>query len=201
MKLNLPCKITISRIILIPLVIFFYLANFIPYGIGKFIAAGIFMLAAYTDHLDGHLARKNNQVTNLGKFLDPIADKLLVYAALVLICIDGVVTHQYAFAQLVLFIMIARDFIVDALRQVGASNNIIISADMFGKVKTVLQDIAISVLLVFSALEVLSVTITLPILLIDILKWSGHITIGLAAVVSILSGINYCVKNKEVFRG
>lgn len=197
MKLNLPNKITISRIVLIPLVIFFYLADFIPSGIGKFIAAGIFMLAAYTDHLDGHLARKNNQVTNLGKFLDPIADKLLVYAALTMVCIDGIITHQYAFASIVLFIMIARDFVVDALRQIGASNNVIISADMFGKVKTVLQDIALSILLVYSGL----VTMSVNNIIVDILKWAGHITIGLAAVVSILSGINYCVKNKQVFKG
>jgi len=201
MKLNLPNKITISRIVLIPLVIFFYLANFIPYGIGKFLSAFFFMIAAYTDHLDGHLARKNNQVTNLGKFLDPIADKLLVFAALVLICADGVVTKQYAFAQLVLFIMIARDFIISALRQVGASNNVIISADKWGKLKTVLQDIAISILLVFAALQALSGSTVIPVLLIDILKWAGHITLALATLVSIISGINYCIKNKEVFKG
>ncbi|MBE5746353.1 MAG: CDP-diacylglycerol--glycerol-3-phosphate 3-phosphatidyltransferase [Clostridiales bacterium] len=197
MKLNLPCKITISRMILIPLVIFFYLANFIPNGIGKFIAAGIFMLAAYTDHLDGHLARKNNQVTNLGKFLDPIADKLLVYAALILMCVDATITHQFAFAQLVLIIMISRDFIVDVLRQVGASNNKIISADKCGKLKTVLQDIALSILIVYSALKSISMTG----LFVDILKWAGHITIGLAALVAIISCVNYIVKNKEVFKG
>jgi len=201
MKLNLPNKITISRIVLIPLVIFFYLADFIPYGIGKILSAFFFMLAAYTDHLDGHLARKNNQVTNLGKFLDPIADKLLVYAALILVCVDGTVTHQFAFAPLVMFVMIARDFIVDALRQIGAANKVIISADMFGKVKTVLQDIALSILLVFSALEVLVFSVQIPVVLIDILKWAGHITLALAALASIVSGINYCVKNKEVFKG
>ena len=69
MKLNLPNKITISRIVLIPLVIFFYLASFIPYNIGKFVALFVFMLAAYTDHLDGYFARKNNQVTNQPLFL------------------------------------------------------------------------------------------------------------------------------------
>lgn len=201
MKLNLPNKITLSRIMLIPLVIFFYLANFIPHGIGKFLSAFFFMLAAYTDHLDGHLARKNNQVTNLGKFLDPIADKLLVFAALVLICADGVVTKQYAFAQLVLFIMIARDFIISALRQVAASSNIIISADKWGKFKTVLQDIAISVLLVFAALEALALSVAIPSLLITILKWTGHVTLLLATLVSIISGVNYCIKNKEVFKG
>lgn len=194
MKLNLPNKITISRIVLIPLVIFFYLASFIPYNIGKFVALFVFMLAAYTDHLDGYLARKNNQVTNLGKFLDPIADKLLVFGALILICVDGTVPK--IFAELVLFIMISRDFIVGALRQVGASNNVIISADKWGKLKTVLQDIAISVLLAYSALLGL---VEIP-LLIEIFKWAGYSILGLATLVSILSGINYCVKNKQVFK-
>ena len=194
MKLNLPNKITISRIVLIPFVIFFYFANFIPYNIGKFVAVFIFMLAAYTDHLDGYLARKNNQVTNLGKFLDPIADKLLVFGALILICVDGTVPR--IFAELVLFIMMARDFIIGALRQVGASNNVIISADKWGKLKTLLQDIAISVLLVYSAL----VGIVEIQLVLDIFKWTGYSILGLATLVSIISGINYCVKNKQVLQ-
>lgn len=195
MKLNLPNKITVARIALIPLVIFFYLANFIPFGIGKFLAAAIFMLAAYTDHLDGHYARKLNQITNLGKFLDPIADKLLVFAALILICVDH--TIPPIFAELVLFIMLARDFIIGALRQVGASNNVIISADNLGKIKTVLQDIALSVLLVVSGL----VSAGAIGVFTTILLWIGYVTIGAATIVSIISGVNYCIKNKQVFKG
>ena len=195
MKLNLPNKITVSRIVVIPLIIFFYLANFIPYNIGKILAVVFFMLGAYTDHLDGYYARKNNEVTNLGKFLDPIADKLLVFAALVLICVDGTVPR--IFAELVLFIMLARDFIVGALRQVAASNNIIISADKWGKLKTFLQDIAISVLLVYVAL----VGLVNVAWLLETLKWLGYGILGLATVVSIFSGINYCIKNKNVFNG
>lgn len=194
MKLNLPNKITIARIVLIPLVLFFYLATFIPNNIGKIIAAVVFMIACYTDHLDGHLARKRNEVTTLGKFLDPIADKLLVFGALILICVDHTIPPIYA--ELVLFIMMARDFIISALRQVGASNNVIISADKLGKLKTLLQDIGISILLVFVALNGL-VNIEL---LLDILLYSGYAFIGLATIVSIISGINYIVKNKEVFR-
>ena len=195
MKLNRPNKITCSRIAVIPLVIFFYLASFIPYGIGKFVALFLFMLGAYTDHLDGYFARKYNEVTNLGKFLDPIADKLLVFAALVLICVDHTIIP--IFAELVLFIMLARDFIVGALRQVAASNNVIISADKWGKLKTVLQDIAISVLLAYSALITLNLTVALPALLLTIFMYVGYVLIGLATFVSILSGINYVVKNKH----
>lgn len=197
MKLNKPNKITVSRIVFIPFVMFFYLASFIPYGIGKFLALLFFMLAAYTDHLDGYLARKNNEVTNLGKFLDPIADKLLVFAVLVLICVDHTIIP--IFAEIVLFIMLARDFIVGALRQVAASNNVIISADKWGKLKTLLQDIALSVLLAYSALVSLSASVAIPQLLLQIFMITGYVIIGLATLVSILSGINYCIKNKKVF--
>ncbi len=197
MKLNKPNKITVSRIVFIPFVMFFYLASFIPYGIGKFLALFFFMLAAYTDHLDGYLARKNNEVTNLGKFLDPIADKLLVFAVLVLICVDHTIIP--IFAEIVLFIMLARDFIVGALRQVAASNNVIISADKWGKLKTLLQDIALSVLLAYSALVSLSASVAIPQLLLQIFMITGYVIIGLATLVSILSGINYCIKNKKVF--
>lgn len=197
MKLNKPNRITCCRIAFIPLVMFFYLASFIPYGIGKFLALAFFMIAAYTDHLDGYLARKHNEVTNLGKFLDPIADKLLVFAALVLICVDHTIIP--IFAEIVLFIMLARDFIVGALRQVAASNNVIISADKWGKLKTVLQDIAIAILFAYSALISLGASVAVPTLLIEIFMWAGYVLIGLATLVSILSGINYCVKNKKVF--
>lgn len=194
MKLNVPNKITISRIILIPLIVFFYLADFIPYGIGKFVSAFIFMIAAYTDFLDGYLARKNNQVTNFGKFLDPIADKLIVFSALVLVCVDGTLPH--IFSELVLIIMLARDFIVGAIRTVAASSNIVIAADIFGKIKTVLQDIALSILLVYSGLIVLGITG----IVLEIFKWAGFVMIFLSAVASVLSGINYCVKNKGVLK-
>lgn len=194
MKLNLPNKITISRIVLIPLIVFFYLANFIPYGIGKFASAFTFMLAAYTDFLDGYLARKNNQVTNFGKFLDPIADKLIVFSALVLVCVDGTLPH--IFAEIVLIVMLARDFIVGAIRTVAASSNIVIAADIFGKIKTILQDIALSILLVYSGLIAIGITG----LLLEIFKWAGFIMIDLSALASVLSGINYCVKNKGVLK-
>lgn len=193
MKMNLPNRITLARILLIPLVVFFYLADFIPNGIGKFISAGIFMLAAYTDHLDGSIARKTNQVTNLGKFLDPIADKLIVFSALILVCIDGTLPRIYA--EIVLIIMMGRDFIVGAIRQVAASNNIVIAADIFGKIKTVIQDIALGVILVYSGFIAINLT---PVL--EIFKWASYVLIGLATLASMLSGINYCVKNKGVFK-
>ena len=85
--MNLPNKLSLTRLIIAPIMIFFYLANFIPYG--KFIACGLFIIGAITDFLDGKIARKYNLITNLGKFLDPIADKLLVTSALVLVACDA----------------------------------------------------------------------------------------------------------------
>ena len=87
--MNLPNKLSVLRICLIPFVMFFYLADFIPYGIGKIAAIVIFIAAALTDMLDGKIARKHNLVTNLGKFLDPIADKILTAAVFFLIIADG----------------------------------------------------------------------------------------------------------------
>lgn len=192
MKINLPNRITIVRIVLIPLVVFFYLANFIPNGIGKFISCFIFILAALTDFLDGSIARKTNQVTNLGKFLDPIADKLLVISALILVCVDH--TVPAIFAEIVLIIMIGRDFIVGAIRQVGATKNVVISADIYGKIKTILQDIALSALIILSGLN----NLNLSGLAYDIFKYFSFGLIALATLASIMSGINYCIKNKGV---
>src|SRR5574344_1439894 len=93
--MNLPNKITMIRIILIPFMLFFYLASFIPDGWGKIIALVIFIGAASTDMLDGHVARKYNLVSDLGKFLDPIADKLLVTSALLLVVCDGTIVAPY----------------------------------------------------------------------------------------------------------
>ena len=197
MKLNTPNKITISRIFLILLVVFFYFADFIPFAIGKFVALLVFALAAYTDHLDGYIARKTNQVTTLGKFLDPIADKLLVFSALVLVCVDG--TLLPIFAEIVLILMLSRDFIVGALRQVAASENVIISADKMGKLKTVVQDVALTEILLYSALSALSGVVSISSNLLFALMLAGHILIGLATIISVISGINYLVKNKEVF--
>ena len=91
--MNLPNKLSLLRIILIPFMLFFYLATFVPYG--KIIALAIFIIAALTDMLDGKIARKYNLVTNLGKLLDPIADKLLVMSALLLVVVDYTIPHPY----------------------------------------------------------------------------------------------------------
>ncbi len=190
--MNLPNKISLTRIALIPVIIFFFFATFIPNGINYFITGGLFILAAYTDALDGHIARKYNLVTTLGKFLDSIADKLLATVSLILIICGGLINSSLGAA--ILIIIVSRDLIIDMLRQIAASKNVIIAADWFGKIKTIVMDIALPIL--FVALGLL--TMGVQTLIYDILFYVGLSLLILATVLSLLSGINYIVRNSKI---
>ncbi len=156
--MNLPNKLTISRIILVPVLMIFIIpipdaiinagilgfmkpqmiaANEFLASYGRYIAAGIFIIASSTDAVDGYIARKRKLVTRFGKFLDPIADKLLVTAALLALVQSGDINGWVA------MIIISREFIVTGLRLVAAGEGIVIAASNLGKLKTVLQDVAI----------------------------------------------------------
>lgn len=187
--MNLPNKITIARICLIPLMFAVYYIPAIPHHV--LIAAIIFLVAACTDFLDGNIARKTNQVTNMGKFLDPIADKVLVVAALLLVMESGIVPAPYAAIGTLL--IIARELIIGGFRQIAAANNVIISADRSGKIKAVFQDAAmVGLLLCIWLKELTSGGIYTAVYIISI-------AIALAAVVlTIYSGVNYLLKNKKV---
>lgn len=189
--MNLPNKISLIRIISIPIMVFFYLASFVPYG--KAVALVIFTVAALTDFLDGAIARKRNLVTDLGKFLDPIADKTLMSCALFLILADG--TMAAPWGVIMTIIIITREFIVTALRQIAATKQTVIAADMWGKVKANFQPIAIAFFM-FIAIDnqysFLGVTR-------DYFLWASYILMGIATVLTIISGINYVVKNIKVF--
>ena len=119
---NLPNKITITRIALIPFIIFFYLTNL--FTASKIVALTLFVFALFTDFLDGYIARKYNLVTNFGKFLDPIADKLIAVTGVLLILTSNVINVQ--FGIIVAFTMVARDTIVDFLRIVASQKNVVI---------------------------------------------------------------------------
>lgn len=192
--MNLPNKITITRILMIPLVMFFYLANFIPWG--KFVAAIIFCVAAFTDFLDGYLARKNNMVTNLGKFLDPIADKVLVMAALLLIVADGTVIAPYG--VIMCSIILARELIVSGFRCVAASSGLVLAADMWGKVKTTVTDIAIPFYMIYAWLVADSISTNGTVL--GIFKWTSFALLVAATILTIISGLNYIIKNRKVLK-
>lgn len=189
--MNLPNKITISRICLLPVFIFFYLADFIPYG--KIIGAAIFVIAASTDFIDGKIARKRNLVTNLGKFLDPIADKLIVVGALLLVVIDGTIPAPYGF--IVAIIIIGRELIISAFRQIAATKNVIMAADWWGKIKATVQDIAIPLLMVLAQSYQSN---WFKGTFLNVYEITCYVLIGIATVLTIYSGINYVVKNKQV---
>lgn len=192
--MNLPNKLSLLRIFLIPVMMFFYLADFVPYC--KIIAIAVFIIAAFTDFLDGKIARKYNLVTNLGKLLDPIADKLLVISALLLVVVDGTIPHPYG--VIVAIIIIGRELLISAFRQIAASQNVVMAADMFGKIKTFIQDIALPILFLLSFLTY-NVTVDATVLLI--VQIVGSVAIGLATLFTILSGANYIIKNKNVLKG
>lgn len=191
--MNLPNRITLARIIMIPFVMFFYLADFVPYG--KAIAIGLFIIAAYTDHLDGSIARKRNLVTDFGKFLDPIADKLLVASALFLIICDGTVAQPWG--VIIATIIIAREFMVSALRMVAVTKGKVVAADIWGKIKTFVTDIALPMFM-FVALSVqygfLGDT------WLKVVTIASYAMLGLATLFTLMSGVNYLVKNREVFK-
>lgn len=193
--MNLPNKLTMLRIILIPFMMFFYLASFIPFGIGKIVATVIFIVASLTDLLDGKIARKYNLVTDLGKFLDPIADKLLTATAFLLIMADG--TLPAPWGVIVVAIIIAREYTVSALRQIAGTKGIVLAADMWGKIKTVVQMIALPTCFLVAYLNCAGFASATAILVVSIVS---YVLVGLATVLTVMSGIHYLVKNRECFK-
>ncbi len=195
--MNLPNKLTVLRMVLIPFVMFFYLADFIPFGIGKIAALVIFIVAALTDLLDGKIARKHNLVTNLGKFLDPIADKILTAAALFMLIagVNPVIPAPYG--VIVVTIIIAREFMVSALRLIAASQGTVLAADIWGKAKTMVQMIAIPICMLIPFLTEVGGVALWFISTVTIIGW---VAIGAATILTIVSGVNYLVKNIKCFK-
>jgi len=188
--MNLPNKLTILRLIMIPLFVAVFYITAIPYN--YLISAVIFVLAAFTDFLDGYIARKYNLVTNLGKFLDPIADKVLVSTALIVILMPyGGVEILPFYAAIAVAIIIARELIVSGFRIVAASKGVVLAADKSGKIKTFVQDIAIAVLLVGASV--------MP-GLYSVVNVIGLVFLGIATLLTIYSGIECLVKNKAALK-
>lgn len=168
--MNLPNKLTLLRIILIPVFVIFLLVR-IPYG--DYIAALIFILAAVTDSLDGYLARKWEQVTKLGIILDPIADKLLVTAALISLVELGRVPGWIA------IVILGREFAVSGLRSVKAEEGIVIPASNLGKIKTISQIIAVILIILQGSYQ--------PYINIPLGIWAMYV----AVIITIISGVEY----------
>ena len=208
--MNLPTKITFARIVAIVLMIItLFVLSVIPgwkaielgnTGINLvfLILFVFFVLACYTDHLDGYLARKNNQVTDLGKFLDPVADKLLINSLVIFLIAPSIfapyTTNQVGFNMWCAMLLVARDIVVDALRFIAASRGKVIAANIFGKLKTVLEMVAIGAVLLNG----------FPFRYFDAGWPQGlHIVdfiVYLATLASVISGVIYVVQNKHVFK-
>lgn len=192
---NLPNQITIVRILLIPFIMFFYFANFFENGIGKLIALILFVIAALSDMLDGYIARKYNLVTDFGKFLDPIADKIMASTGLLIVVVDNIIPSPYG--AILYVIMLLRDYIVTGLRQIGQIKGCIIAADFWAKIKSIFLDIAI----VFGM--VLAYLTNLPSVSSDFMNTFAIIFYVLSAIsglLIIISGFNYVIRNRHVFK-
>lgn len=173
--MNLPNKLTMLRIIAVPFFIALYLLDHI------YIATVIFILASVTDAFDGHIARSRGLVTNFGKIMDPLADKILVISALVILVQLGDV------AGWMLIVILAREFIVAGLRTVAAADGIVIAAGFSGKLKTVTQMIAVPLLLLKNwPCSYIGVPL-------------DRIMLWLCVILTVVSGVEYIVRNKEVF--
>ena len=172
--MNLPNRLTILRIFLIPFFVFFMLSDF-----SKWIALIIFVVAALTDMLDGKIARKYNLVTDFGKFMDPLADKLLVCSAL--ICL----VELKRIPAWIVIAIISREFIISGFRLVAAEKQIVIAANFWGKIKTVCQMFMV-ILMIANIRELTLIT--------QIMMW-------LSLILTVVSLMTYMVQNKSVLHG
>lgn len=169
--MNLPNKLTLLRIIMIPV---FVVLLYLDFPFNNLVALAVFILASITDTLDGYIARKYNLITDFGKFMDPIADKLLVTAAM-LVFVDWHMMPAW-----VVIVVVAREFIVSALRLVAANNGRVIAAGWSGKVKTA------------------STMVCICIMLLGLPQWVNAVCSAVILATTAYSGIEYLVKNKDV---
>lgn len=199
--MNLPNKITLTRIFMIPVFVLLFFLKDLSFNFG--IAAIVFALAACTDFIDGHIARSRGLVTNLGKFLDPIADKVLVSTAMILILTmkDSLFINfgtsagwLYIATVVCVCIIMARELIISAFRQIAAANGVIMAADKLGKFKTIFQDIAIFVLIFAGGWVNQSSNLD------KFLAVIGFVLFAVATILTIWSGVSYVIKNKKVLK-
>ncbi len=172
--MNLANKLTVFRVVLVPFYVAFMLFDITVCS--RYIALAIFVIATITDKLDGTIARKYNMITSFGKFMDPIADKLLVCSALVCLTALGEIPAW------VVIIIIAREFIISGIRLIAAENGVAIAASWWGKIKTIAQMVMIIVILINS----------------DILYIPEQVLIYLSLLLTVVSAIDYILKNKNV---
>ena len=175
--MNLPNRLTVLRVIMIPFFVVFMLTDFAG-AASRYIALAIFCVASFTDFLDGYLARRDNLVTNFGKFMDPLADKLLVCSAMICLIPSGKLESW------IVLVIIAREFIISGFRLVASDNGIVIAASYWGKFKTV-SHMAMIILLILDFPNPVMQVIT------EVVKW-------IAVILTIVSLVDYVWKNRQV---
>ena len=196
MKMNLPNKLTVLRVLMVPFFVFFALADFIPHH--NLIAGLIFGAASYTDHLDGKIARRDNLITNFGKLMDPLADKIMVMAALICFVATGFTNVWF-----VLLIMV-REFSVTSIRMIAVENGKVIPANNWGKAKTVSQIVAICV--IFAAQYVLELHALGVVELPNVTLWAlvlngfGFVCMAFATLMAVISGLIYAKDSAGLFK-
>ena len=177
MKWNLPNKLTMLRVLMVPLYCLIYLTVWIPYPARDLVALAVFAIASLTDLFDGKIARKTHQVTDFGKFMDPLADKLLVCSALICLVDLGRIESW------IVIIIIAREFIISGFRLIAVEKGVVIAANYWGKFKTVFQMLMVILMVanfggVFNAIA-------------QVLKW-------IALALTVISLVTYLMQNKQV---
>ena len=193
--MNLPNKLTVLRIILVPFYMFFLLMPGIPHH--YLIAFLIFAAASYTDHLDGKIARKYNMITDFGKFADPLSDKIMILAALACFIQLGLTN------AIVLTVIVAREFMVTAMRLVASSKGKVVAANNWGKAKTISQIAAVLLVLLLQYILELG---SMKLISIDtagltgVFGIIGEVALWISAALTIISGIIYIVQNFEFIK-
>ena len=181
--MNLPNKITVFRVLMIPVFLYFYLADPFP-PVGAYIAFVAFVVASASDALDGYIARKHNLVTNFGKLMDPLADKLLVSAALIAMTQVGVLPAWVS------VVLISREFFISGFRQLALERNLVLAASFWGKIKTITQMAMILFLLLPVGLPIIMSVAYVSV------KW---VLIAASVVFSVVSAAEYVYKNKGMW--
>lgn len=190
--MNLANKLTLIRIVLVPIFLIFIATKQIPYG--SAIATFIFVLASITDKLDGYIARSRNQITNFGKFMDPLADKLLVTAALISLVELHIVPAWAA------VVIIAREFAVSGLRSIAAAQGKVIAASWWGKIKTVIQIIAIILMLLkvnIHDIRYVKQLVASNYFFKEFFNIVPYVMLMVAVAITLVSGYDYFKKNKD----
>ena len=191
MKLNLPNILTISRIVITPIFLFVILMESLPHRF--LLACIIFSIGSITDAVDGHLARKNNQITNFGKFLDPIADKILTTSALLAFMSMGLCNIW------IVMLVLTREFAIASVRMIAASNGVVIPANVWGKIKTVTQMVfTILIMLLGEAYYIVESTDTILFSKLPDLSLVSNGLLWITAIFTIISGAVYLIDSRKI---